>query len=165
MKRYPIVRRNKGWFKRRHGIKLEPLQKAQQDILLNNTFVKRFADDDRFIQALFWVADMESQAKPLRMWWPNPYNGKITKFKDIVNEANSIKWPCAICEETVSIKMDDYSWRSFCCSECLEKQPKRPKNIDDRIVNSTLAFTKYCKGILQKRQKRFISLAKGASKD
>ena len=165
MKKYPIVRRKFGSIKRKFDIELHHLPLKQQELLIHNKFIKRFSDDDQYIQALFWIVDMESQHKNLRTWWPNPYTGEITKYKDILDHSKTVKWPCAICGTTLQIKMDDYSWKSFCCSSCLKELPKSPRKIDDKIVNSTLAFTKHCKNLLQKRQKEFIKLAKRSAKD
>lgn len=157
---YPIIRKT-GWFKRVYGIKIESLQKRQQDILIHNRFVKRHSDDDRYIQALFYMADMEAKEKNLRTWWPNPYTNEISKYQEIIDRYDYLNWPCAICGDEIEIKIGVYKWKHFCCSSCKSnKLPKKMILVDDRIVNSALAFTKYTKKILQKRQYKLITKVK-----
>jgi hypothetical protein len=160
LKIYQIIRKT-GWFKRCYGIKIDQMHQRHQDILTQNRYIKRHSDDDRFIQALFYIADMEAKDKFKRTWWPNPYTNKITKYSEVIKSYDVLKWPCAICGNEIDIKIGDYKWKSFCCTSCKKnKLPKQMNKLDDRIVNSSLAFTKHCKKILQKRQASLIRKVK-----
>lgn len=146
-----IIKRNFGWYKRKHGIWLDPLLPIYQKLLIDNKFMKKYVDDEQTLRVIFNITDMEQQNKNHRKYWYNPHTDNITSYKLVIQESEKIDWKCAMCEAPIRSSMSDFSQYNFCCSKCGESLNKQ--TVDRLIVQSSLAFTKFCKRLLRAQQR------------
>lgn len=143
-----------------NAIYLMGVPKYERDILIRNDYLKymRTNNDDIKLQALEIIFNIirKNKIKSLRekiIW--NPYKGKITDMGELRKDTSSVPWTCAICGEPIYSKLNNTKPENFLCDDC--KSKKNNKLIDRRIVTSAAQFTDYCKYILLKEQKKFVS--------
>jgi len=151
-----IVRRPFGWYKRKHGIWLDPLLPSYQKLLKNNNFMKKFTNNEQVLRIIFYMTDMENQNKNHRKYWYNPHTKDVTLYKEFLKDSKYLEWKCAFCETPIRSSVEDFSPTNFCCDKCGEGIEKK-EMIDKLIVQSSLKFTKHCKKIL-KAQQRMIKI-------
>lgn len=156
---YKIVRKNFGWYKRKYGIIFNTLKPHHHDLLKENRFIKKYSEDDKFIQIILRISDMEQQNKNLQFFWYNPIKEEITTKKEIEVAANEVDWNCAICEDEIVSKMNDFSTGNFLCSGCKDAF-EHAEIVDDRIKESSIEFTKHCKKVLRRQQKDYMLFLK-----
>jgi len=156
---YKIVRKNYGWYKRRFGIIFNTLNPHHQKLLKENRFIKKYSDDDNFVQILFRISDMEQQNKNLKSFWYNPVRDEVTTKKDIHKAHREVEWNCAICKEDIVSTMDNFNTENFLCLECKEAFANT-ETVDERIKDSSVAFTQYCKTLLKREQKEYMLYVK-----
>lgn len=154
-KSFKVIRRNFGWYKRRFGIMLDPLLPYQREFLKNNLYLRDIVDEDQPLLAIFKILEMEQQNKRSRKWWYNPYTDSISTYKEIIESSNYVDWNCAICNVDIKSNMNDFSTVNFLCKECNKTHNNR-KIIDERILNSSKLFTRHCKRLLKKDQRKFL---------
>lgn len=153
--KYKIIRRNFGWFRRKFGIIFDPLKSHHRTILQQNNFIKKYSEDDQFIQIVLRVADMELQNKNLQFFWYNPLKDKVTTKREIEDASKEVDWECAICEADIISNMEDFSPSNFLCEGCKDAFEKT-KTVDNRIKDSSVEFTKYCAKMLKRQQKDYM---------
>ena len=163
MKKIKIIRKNYGWYHRRHGILLDPLPIECQRLLLNHIFIRDIAYHDQTLRVLFHIVDMEHDNKMSRKWWWNPYTQEVTLYKDIVRDSNYLDWNCAICNTIIKSEIGDFEISNFCCGDCYSLYSDN-KIIDKRILESSVTFTEKCAIELKKEQKNFLSYTKQNAK-
>ena len=157
--KYKIIRRNFGWFKRKFDIIFDPLKSHHHTILRENNFIRRYSEDDQFIQIVLRIADMEQQNKNLQFFWYNPIKDEVTTKKEIEDASKEVIWDCAICEEEIIARMDDFSPGNFLCEGCKDAFEKT-RRVDERIKESSVRFTKYCTKLLKRQQKDYMLFLK-----
>jgi len=154
-KKYKIVRKNYGWFKRKFDILFKYLKPRHHQILMDSEFARPFMKDDSFVSLVFRIADMEAEKKHLRHHWYNPYNDQITLYRGLEEASRQVKWNCAICEIDIISYIDDFSTSNFLCNECKDVFGNSD-TVDVRIKESSVRFTKHCKIHLSKPQRDYI---------
>lgn len=155
-KKYKIVRKNYGWFKRKYDILFKYIKPRHQQILLDSEFARPLMKDDAFVDILFRIADMEAEKKMLRHHYYNPFNDQITKYRGLEEASKQVNWKCSICEIDIISSIDDFTPHNFLCKDCDEIHGDSDV-VDARIKDSSVQFTKYCKKHLSKPQREYIS--------
>jgi hypothetical protein len=156
---YKIVRKNFGWYKRKYGIIFKTLKSHHHDLLKENRFIKRYSEDDRFIQIILRISDMEQENKNLQFFWYNPLKDAVTTKKEIEMASNEVDWNCAICEAEIVSKMNDFSTGNFLCNACKDAF-EGAELVDERITESSIQFTKHCKKVLKRQQRDYMLFVK-----
>ena len=82
MKPLKIVYRNFGWFKRKHGILLDPLPPMHQKLLLDNKYLRDVADDEQAMQIIFHVHHMEQCLKRSKKIWYKPFSFRLKRDRN-----------------------------------------------------------------------------------
>lgn len=161
---YRVRKINFGWYKRRHGILLENLPPSKQKVLKDHNHIKWLDSDTQAIEVIFKVEDQNDHERSTRKVFWNPFREEFTQIKDVEKDSNLIDWVCAICKSPIKSKMDFKKIENFVCTDCKESHNSRNKRVDQRIIDSTNKFTKYCKTLLKREQREFINYAKKTSK-
>lgn len=162
-KKYKIVRKNYGWFKRKFDILFKYLKPRHHQILMDSEFARPLMKDDSLVNLVFRIADMEAEKKHLRHHWYNPYNDQITLYRGLEEASRQVKWNCAICEIDIISYIDDFSPSNFLCTEC-DDVFGNSDTVDARIKESSVKFTRYCKTHLSKPQREYIRYLRNSMK-
>jgi hypothetical protein len=161
---YRVRKINFGWYKRRHGILLENLPPLKQRLLLENHYMKWLESDPQTFEVIFKVEDMhEHEKNPNKILW-NPFRETFTTIKEVEADSNLIDWTCAICPASIKTRMDSKKVENFVCKKCSEAHNSRNKRVDQRVIDSSIAFTKHCKSLLKGEQREFLTHIRRSSK-
>jgi hypothetical protein len=161
---YRVRKINFGWYKRRHGILLENLPPSKQRLLLENHFMKWLDSDPQTFEIIFKIEDMhEHEKNPNKILW-NPFRETFTTIKEVEADSNLIDWNCSICSSPIKTRMDSKKIENFVCKKCSEAHNSRNKKVDQRIIDSSIKFTKHCKSLLKGEQREFLSYVRQLSK-
>lgn len=161
---YRVRKINFGWYKRRHGILLENLPPLKQRLLLENHFMKWLDSDPQTFEIIFKIEDMHDHEKnPNKILW-NPFRETFTTIKEVEADSNLIDWSCAICLTSIKTRMDSKKVENFVCKKCSEAHNSRNKKVDQRIIDSSVKFTKHCKSLLKGEQREFINYVRKSFK-
>ncbi len=161
---YRVRKINFGWYKRRHGILLENLPPSKQRLLLENHFMKWLDSDPQTFEIIFKIEDMhEHEKNPNKILW-NPFRETFTTIKEVEADSNLIDWNCSICSSPIKTRMDSKKIENFVCKKCSEAHNSRNKKVDQRIIDSSIKFTKHCKSLLKSEQREFLSYVRQLSK-
>jgi len=161
---YKVRKINFGWYKRRHGILLENLPPLKQRLLLENHYMKWLDSDPQTFEVIFKVEDMhEHEKNPNKILW-NPFRETFTTIKEVEADSNLIEWTCAICHNPIKTRMDSKKVENFVCKKCSDAHNSRNKRVDQRIIDSSIRFTKHCKSLLKGEQREFLNYARKSSK-
>ncbi len=136
------------------GFLKKDLSKKQYN-LLNNDWIAPFLKNRQAANIILSIQKTEMRYTTREKLFLNPNNQEIVKIEDIEESYNLINWNCAICNTEIKSHTINYSAENFCCIECANVH-KGTKTIDQRIVDSSVNFTKYCKIELRKEQKEFL---------
>lgn len=154
---YKVRKINFGWYRRRHGILLENLPPSKQRFMLDNDYLKWLGSDPQTFEIIFKIEDMNDHEKnPNKILW-NPFRETFTTIKEVEYDSNVIDWNCAICNTQIKSRMDLKKVENFVCNNCVEAHNSRNKRIDQRIIDSSVNFTKHCKSLLKNEQREFIT--------
>jgi len=154
---YKIRKINFGWYRRRHGILLENLPPSKQRFMVENDYLKWLDPDPQTYEIIFKVEDMNDHEKnPNKILW-NPFRETFTTIKEVEADSNVIGWNCAICSTEIKARMDSKKIENFVCSKCSEAHNSRNKRVDQRVIDSSVNFTKHCKSLLKGEQREFIT--------
>jgi hypothetical protein len=157
---YKVKKINFGWYRRKHGILLENLPPSKQNLLLEHDFMKWLESDPQTFEIIFKIEDMhEHEKNPNKILW-NPFRETFTTIKEVEEDSNVIDWICAICPAKIKTRMDSKKIENFVCKKCAESHNSRNKIVDQRIIDSSIKFTKHCKTLLKGEQKEFLSYVK-----
>jgi hypothetical protein len=161
---YKVRKINFGWYKRRHGILLENLPPLKQRLLLENHFMKWLDSDPQTFEIVFKIEDMhEHEKNPNKILW-NPFRETFTTIKEVEADSNLIDWTCAICPVQIKTRMDSKKVENFVCKKCSEAHNSRNKRVDQRVIDSSIKFTKHCKSLLKGEQREFLTHIRRSSK-
>ena len=158
---YRVRKINFGWYKRRYGILLENLK---QKLLLNNRHMKWLDSDIQAFEIIFKVEDMNDHEKNVNKAIWNPFRETFTTLKEIEKDADLIPWNCGICKASIKSRMDSKKVENFVCSKCSKAHNSHNRSVDNRIIITSIKFTKHCKHLLRKEQREFMTYAKRSSK-
>ncbi len=154
-KSFKIKRIHFGWWKRRFNIMLDPLKPFERRVLLENPLLKYSAQDDQFVLVLFKIYDMQRVEKEIDKVYKNPYSDTINTLKEIKRSAKEINWKCAICNEPIRSKINEFNTENFLCPLCVETHSKG-QFIDERIVHSSVKFRKACEFLYKHQQDTYV---------
>ena len=161
---YKIRKINFGWYKRRHGILLENLPPLKQKLLLENNYMKWLDSNVDAFEIIFKVEDMnEHEKNPNRILW-NPFRETFTNIKELEKDSDLIEWNCGICKVEIKSRMDSKKVENFVCKKCAEAHNSRNNRVDQRIIDSSINFTKHCKSLLKGEQREFMTYVRRSSK-
>ena len=161
---YKVRRINFGWYKRRHGILLENLPPLKQKLLLENNHMKWLDSDVDAFGIIFKVEDMnEHEKNPNRILW-NPFRETFTNIKELEKDSDLVDWNCGICKAEIKSRMDSKKVENFVCNKCSDAHNSRNKRVDQRVIDSSIKFTKHCKSLLKGEQREFLTYIRRSSK-
>ena len=161
---YKVRKINFGWYKRRHGILLENLPPLKRKLLLENNHMKWLDSDVDAFEIIFKVEDMnEHEKNPNRILW-NPLRETFTNIKELENDSDLVDWNCGICKIEIKSRMDSKKVENFVCNKCSESHNSSNKRVDQRIIDSSINFTKRCKTLLKGEQREFMTYIRRSSK-
>lgn len=161
---YKVRKINFGWYRRRHGILLENLPLFKQQLLINNHFMKWLNSDPQTFEIIFKIEDMHDHEKnPNKILW-NPFRETFTTIKEVEADSNLIPWACAICSAPIKTRLDSKRVENFVCKKCGEAHNSRNKAVDQRVIDSSVRFTKHCKTLLKGEQREFLTHIRRSSK-
>ena len=161
---YKVRKINFGWYKRRHGILLENLPPLKQKLLLENNYMKWLDSDIDAFEIIFKVEDMnEHEKNPNRILW-NPFRETFTNIKELEKDSDLVDWNCGICKIEIKSRMDSKKVENFVCNKCSESHNSSNKRVDQRIIDSSINFTKRCKTLLKGEQREFMTYIRRSSK-
>lgn len=154
---YKVRKINFGWYRRRHGILLENLPPSKQRFMVENDYLKWLKSDPQTFEIIFKIEDMNDHEKnPNKILW-NPFRETFTTIKEVESDSNVIDWNCAICDTEIKSRMDSKKIENFVCQRCSDAHHSRNKRVDQRIIDSSVKFTKHCKSLLKSEQREFIT--------
>ena len=161
---YKVRKINFGWYKRRHGILLENLPPLKQKLLLENNHMKWLDSDVDAFEIIFKVEDMnEHEKNPNRILW-NPFRETFTNIKELEKDSDLVDWNCGICKIEIKSRMDSKKVENFVCNKCSGSHNSSNKRVDQRIIDSSINFTKRCKTLLKGEQREFMTYIRRSSK-
>ena len=161
---YKVRKINFGWYKRRHGILLENLPPLKQKLLLENNHMKWIDSEVDAFEIIFKVEDMnEHEKNPNRILW-NPFRETFTNIKELEKDSDLVDWNCGICKTEIKSRMDSKKVENFVCNKCSESHNSSNKRVDQRIIDSSINFTKRCKTLLKGEQREFMTYIRRSSK-
>lgn len=131
---------------------------------MENHFMKWLNSDVQAFEVIFKIEDMHDHEKnPNKILW-NPFRETFTTIKDVEFDSNLIKWKCAICSSVIKTRMDSKKVENFVCKLCSETHNTQNKRVDQRIIESSIAFTKHCKSLLKGELREFLTHVRKSSK-
>jgi hypothetical protein len=125
--------------------------------MVENDYLKWLDPDPQTYEIIFKVEDMNDHEKnPNKILW-NPFRETFTTIKEVEADSNVIDWNCAICSTDIKARMDSKKIENFVCNKCSEAHNSRNKRVDQRVIDSSVNFTKHCKSLLKGEQREFIT--------
>jgi hypothetical protein len=161
---YKVRKINFGWYHRKHDILLENLPEGKQRILIENDFMKWLDADTQAVEIIFRIEDMNDFERCYdKLLW-NPYKETFTTLQELERDSNILPWSCAICNTDIMTRIDSKKIENFVCKKCSESHNSKNNAVDERIIESSIKFTKHCKKLLKKEQREFISYVRQSAK-
>jgi len=157
-----IERTNGPYPKNRYGIILRNLLKTHRKFLVENRYIKRWAQSDQFIKCA-----IKMQRPPLRdsassrIYYDWENNLPVTQ-EQLKENYNTIDWFCAISNKPIKAKFMNFDLENFIDNEYLDVL-KAPM-VDSRILKSSIEFRKKCKELLLNERQEFLKVAKKSAK-
>jgi hypothetical protein len=153
--------RAQSYHKRLYSIRLKELKPYQIKFLEDNPLISKHAKhDDRYVQVLFKILEYETHHKDHLKLYYNPYTSKISNYDEILEDAKMLNWQCSICSCSIKSEMGNFEIGNFLCDTCNKSHGKANEIIDDRILESSVQFRKYCQDILIGQQKGYMKYIK-----
>jgi hypothetical protein len=132
--------------------------------MVENDYLKWLDADTQAFEIIFKVEDMNDHEKnPNKILW-NPFRETFTTIKEVESDSNVMDWNCAICDVEIKSRMDSKKIENFVCKRCSEAHNSRNKRVDQRVIDSSVKFTKHCKSLLKGEQREFINYIKRSFK-
>jgi hypothetical protein len=155
-----IRRQNAGKTPTKYGIVTKGLKPRYKKVLNENPVIKKYSDDDRFIQAIFRIEDEKIRLSHLQRPFVHPVSKEIYTFECIKDSYKIFNWECAYCKIPIQSRIDRFSPDNFTCEKCYKYYIKDSKKINQRIIESSLSFTEKCKRMMIDNQKSFLKYLK-----
>jgi len=155
-----LKRQNRGKAPTKWGILLRGLAPRYKKILANNPIFKKYSNDDRFILSVFSIEDSNIKVSHLQRPFINPESKEVSTFANVINQYKVFNWNCAYCRTPIKSRIDNYKASNFTCTKCFNYYIKDTKTYNQRIVDSSVEFTTYCRKLMIENQKKFIKYIK-----
>lgn len=155
-----LKRQNRGKAPTKWGILLRGLAPRYRKILANNLIFKKYSNDDRFILSVFSMEDSNIKVSHLQRPFINPESKEVSTFANVINQYKIFDWNCAYCRTPIKSRIDNYKASNFTCTKCFNYYIKDTKTYNQRIVDSSVDFTTYCRKLMIENQKKFIKYIK-----
>ena len=160
MKPVKLVRAQ-SYHKRLYSIILKELKPYQIRFLEDNPLIREHAKhDDRYVQVLFKILEYEIHHKDHLKLYYNVYTDRVSSYEEILEDSKRINWMCSICRCDIKSEMGNFNVDNFLCDTCNKSHGNSTDIIDDRILESSVQFRKYCQDILIGQQKSYIKYIK-----
>ena len=160
MIKFEIKRQKRGRMPTKWGIVLKGLARRYQRILKENPIIRKYSEDDRFVKAIFEIEDRRIYLSYKTRPFINPETKEIGTYLSIKEEYKIFDWHCAYCKTPIKSRIDNYKASNFTCPKCFKYYLKNSEIIDQRVIESSLAFTENCKQMMIDNQKTFIKYIK-----
>jgi hypothetical protein len=151
-----IKRQKAGKTPTKWGIVTKGMSPRYKRVLYENPVIKKYADDDRFINAIFSLEDKRIQQSHINRPYVNVETKEIGTFSEVKDSYRIFDWHCAYCQTPIKSRIDNFKPSNFTCSKCFKYYLKSSEIIDQRVIESSLAFTESCKRKMIDNQKSFI---------
>jgi len=158
-----VIKRTNGPYpKNRYGIILSNLSKVHRKFLVENRYIKRWANDDQFVKcAIKMQKPSVRDASSARLYYD--WENKLPVTQEALRENyNTIDWVCAISKKPIKAKFMNFDLENFVDDEYLDVL-KAPM-VDSRILKSSIEFRKKCKELLLEQRQEFLKVAKKSAK-
>jgi hypothetical protein len=153
--------RAQSYHKRLYSIRLKELKPYQIRFLEDNPLIREHAKhDDRYVQVLFKILEYEIHHKDHLKLYYNVYTDRVSSYEEILEDSKRINWMCSICRCDIKSEMGNFNVDNFLCDTCNKSHGNSTDIIDDRILESSVQFRKYCQDILIGQQKSYIKYIK-----
>lgn len=146
----------------RYGIRLKPLQKRHRRFLVENRHIKKWSDNDQFVQCVLRmqrVTTNDSTAYKTYFDWQSEAPIDLDGLKI---SANTLDWQCALSGKPIKSTFMNFDLENFIHPEYYDVL-KAPM-VDSRILKSSIEFRRKCKELLLKERQEFLDLAKKNAK-
>lgn len=160
MIKFEIRRQKAGKTPTKWGIVTKGLAPRYQRVLKENPVIKKYADDDRFIRAIFWMEDQRINVSHNLRPFINPETKEINTYHNVKDSYKIFDWHCAYCQTPIKSRIDNFKPSNFTCEKCFKYYLKGSEIIDQRVIEASLAFTENCKRKMIDNQKSFIKYIK-----
>lgn len=150
-----IKRQKRGKTPTKWGIVLKGLPPRYQNILKENPIFAKYPDD-RFVEAIFRMEDNRIRVSHKQRPFIQPESKEITSYDAVKDSYKIFDWHCAYCRTPIKSRIDNYKPSNFTCDKCFKYYLKGSEIIDQRVIESSLAFTESCKRKMIDNQKSFI---------
>jgi len=156
MTKFTIKRQNRGKTPTRYGIVTKGLAPRYKRVLDNNPVIKKYANDDLFLTVIFEMEDAVIKQSHLKKPYLHPETNQISTYKEVKETYAFHDWHCAYCKTPIKSRIDNYKASNFTCDRCFRYYLKSSEIIDQRVVESSVAFTQQCKKKMLENQKTII---------
>jgi len=130
-------------------------------IFVENNILKKFKDQDQLLSCILLMEDRLTKVIYTKKPTINIYTNEIQEAFEVRHQYKFLDWECAYCKDSIKTKINNYKIENFVCVKCFEYYFKNnEKFISQIIIDSTLKFTDYYKGLLIKNQKQFLKYIK-----
>ena len=146
----------------RYGIILAPLMKFFRKFLIEHRHIKRWSDDDRFVQCVLRMQKPPVKSVILTKKYWDHSNQKLVDLATLYDNCNTLDWICAISLKPITAKFMNFDLENFVHPEYHDVL-KAPM-VDSRILKSSIEFRKKCKKLLLEEREEFLKLAKKNAK-
>ena len=144
----------------KQGISTKGLPISYVTILDYNKVVRKYHEDDRFIESIFYIEKEHINNQKITRIYFNPHTKEISSKEYIKKQYNDYPWTCAYCKEPIMSKLHDITAKNFTCDRCYEIYIKDSNEINSRIVESSYRFTQEVKDKIKKQNKKLIKYIK-----
>ena len=142
-------------------IKYRCLKPYQINFFKENKLVKRNAiEDDRFLQIVLRIVEYETHYKDHLKLYYNNYTQRVSSYDEILEDVKMLDWKCCICNCDIKSEIGNFEIHNFLCKDCFKAYGKPSKNVDDRILESSVNFRHFCQRLLLKQQKGHMAYLK-----
>jgi hypothetical protein len=160
MAKFEIRRQKAGKTPTKYGIVTKGLAPRYQKVLRENPVIKKYADDDRFIEAIFMMEDKRISVSHINRPFVDLETKEINTYNAVKDTYRIFDWHCAYCRTPIKSRIDNFKPSNFTCEKCFKYYLKGSEIIDQRVIESSLAFTENCKRKMIDNQKSFIKYIK-----
>lgn len=155
-----IVRQNRGKAKTRFGILLSKLAQRYQRILLKNPMIKKYSNDDKFLNCIFQIEDAKIKVTYNKRPFVNLETREVSSYSSVKDSYKILDWKCCFCKSPIKTRVDNFDSSNFTCVKCYKYYITRSNTVSQMVIDSMLEFGEYYKNLLRETQKKFIKYIK-----